>query len=388
MNNYESRREEWKKRRYAPYFTVPTPGAFEFTHISLEDQLSHRFSVEFRLSIIDEVRMAMVEAMEPPLSPMIDGENDPETQEDHDRVRRIHALLGVGPRLCVGLGFMLEVLVKCAGYAASALTLLYWATRQTSTGISRSGLSFAIGGGLLRLFTGTWDSYRESLRPVMFWFAIGSTMLFPALLQLRMVLPLAFERESIPGRPTVYHIRKVHPTARERRSARLSLSWKQLVALSFGLACASYAMYSNPVLLLAPSHEHHVLLNYNTVFPGTYASSRWYSELWYRHEHWSDWVLQRVRLLPLSQALVTAGQLAQICMNYRSGTFAGNYALACYLNAVTLLRLIIPFIARDVYYDGVYLSATAQAALVLAVAWQAFRYPRVEQEIEGEQMDL
>lgn len=269
--------------------------------------------------------------------------------------------------------------------------MLYWATRRTTTGISLSGLSFAVTGGILRLIVGTWDYYKFTLEPGVFWLAIWPILLLPALLQIRLLLPFVIEKEKEegPGRPTALRIVRVPLTARERRSSRLSPTWQQLAGLTVILACAAYATFFHPVRLLGSSHGEDWHEDYDAMFPATRAWNKWnYRGYWLEHSHWFRRHFQKIKLLPLAQALITAGQLGQLAMNNRSGTFAGNYALSCYLRAFSLVGLISPFLTGSAYFEGLYLSAVAQAGLVLAEAWQAWRYPRVEQEVEGEKMEL
>lgn len=375
-----------KRRRYPPHFAVPKPGPMDYSKVSIGDETSQRHSIQFRLSIIDELRMAILESMgdaDPP------GGHSRLVLQGHDRIQRLHALLGVGPRLRVGLSVALSMLARGSHCATVALTVLYWTTRQTTTGISRSGLSFAVAGGLLRNIAGTWSYYKYTLRRSVFCLVIWPIILLPAVLQLRLLLPFVIEEEDTPKGTTTRRIRKSPCTARERRSVRLSPNWQQLSALTFVLACASYALFRHPVLLLSPTHDDREHQNYDPMFPGSRAWNTWYGEESRNYVyHSSQQVFRRIRLLPLSQALVSAGQLAQLIMNYRSGTFAGNYALSCYLKAVSLIGLIAPFLSGDAYFEGLYLSAVAQAVLALTEAWQAWRYPRVEQEVEGEQMEL
>lgn len=368
---------DWDRRRYPPFFTVPKPTPQEYTAIRHDSALRH--SVHFSLSLIDEVRLGVLLAMEQPRDPW---ERKKYIQQAQDRLKLSHAMLGIGPRLGVGLGITISTLSEGARYAATILTVLYWATRRTATGISLSGLTFVVSGSILRDIVGTWDYYRYTLRDGIFWLAIWPILFFPAVLQLRLLLPFVAEkeRENGPGEPTAFRIVQVPLTARERRSARLSPTWREIACCTALLACATYAAYFFPIRLIGSSHGEYWHDNYNAIFPGTRA--------WHKGNYGPYFLFRKRKLLPLALALVSAGQIAQLVMNYRSGTFAGNYALSCYLRAFSLLGLISPFLTGSFYFEGLYLSAVAQAGLVFAEAWQAWKYPRVEQEIEEEEMEL
>lgn len=370
---------DWEKRRYPPFFTAPKVGPLDYTAVTLGHEPSLHHSVQFSLTVIDEMRLGLLLNMKEPSRP---GSRSSDTQHTHDRMKVSHAMLGIGPRLGVGLGIVLSTLAKGARYAATALTVLYWATRRTTTGISQSGLSFVVAGSILRHIAGTWDYYKYTLKSGVFWFVIWPILFLPALLQLRLLLPFVVEteKENGPGEPTALRIVQIPLTARERRSARLSPTWQQVAYCAAVLACAAYAVYFLPIRLIGASHTDVWHDNYDAMFPGTRA--------WKKQDYGYYFLFRKSKLLPLALAIVSAGQIAQLVMNYRSDTFAGNYALSCYLRAFSLIGLISPYLTGSSYFEGLYLSAVAQAGLVFAEAWQAWRYPRVEQEVEGEQMEL
>lgn len=371
---------EWYSRRYPPHLLVISPGPLEYTPAIFGNQTSWNHTLQIRLSAIDDVRMGMLRTMRsPPREAYYRTRN---VLQEQDRVDLMNALVGLGPRVGVAFGLLLRAIAHAARYTATALTVLYWFTRQTNAGISRSGLCFVLLGSLLRIFAGTWDYYKHAL-PWRYRHLIWPIILLPLVPQLRLLFPVVFEKEIGGGRPTALSIELVPPTSRERRSAKLSPNWRQLAVLTTILACLAYALLVHPVLLLPGTHIEEWHETYNEVYPGSRVWNDMYDALC------TDSLEPKLWGLPLAQALISSGQLAQLVLNYRCGTFAGSYTVTCYLKVMSLIALISPYLVGSAYFDGLYLSAVAQAALVIVEAWQAWRYPRVEQEeVETDKKNL
>lgn len=287
-------------------------------------------------------------------------------QQRHDEYEEMHAILGLrgwrGARL--GGSHMLSGLSWTGWVMARLLTLLYWATRTTTTGISLWGTSLLVIGEALRDIAFTYDYYLETLPRWLFYIAIWGILLLPEALQLRAILPTSFEKQG-----DTWIVVDIPRTARERRSARLDISLLHQTVLWIILTAASYVVYGWPLRVLRASQD-------------------WFSRKQFEYPYLGEDVFSRMSLLPIAQATVTTGQIVQLVMNYRSKTFAGNYALTCACKVAALGGMAAPFVAGKAYHDGLYLAAVAQGALVLAEAAQAAWYPRVEQEVEDDDVEL
>lgn len=399
---YNSR--EWKKRRYPPYLTVAKTGPLDYRQLTVGNETHQRHSFEVKLSIIDQFRLQVLENSKRWHAP---GQETATLQETHDTIQKYHALVGLAPFWRTALGHLLPWVAQWSRLAASAFMVLYWATRRTTAGISIVGTTLTIAGEMLRNVVGSWDYYYLELKRKQFWATIWLVLLFPEVLQMRLIIPYTFkwtDNRTRSWRPSAWRLQKIPAKARERRSSRLDIKPVQLVGLAVVLVIAAYAVYNHPVRLIKASHnEDHYRDTYRVQYPGSRVLDR------YSRSHVEKWLdvgdfvnydkyvfrspkdgpnWRKFMLLPMAQAMLSAGQIAQLVMNYRSKTFAGNYALTCFFKAIALLSIVTPFIARTAYSDGLYLAATAQATLVLTEAAQALVYPRVEQEIEGEEMEM
>lgn len=398
---------EMLKRRYPPYLTTARPGPLDYNVITVGNETQQRHSFEVQLSVVDHVRLAHLERARHregwfprPADPR-EG-NTKYVQIQHDGAQYDHAWVGLAPAWRMAVALVIPYLAHYARLLASALTVLYWLTRQTTTGISVGGTGFIVAGEVFRNVVTSWTYYWYNLPRHRFRIFIWFILLFPEVLQLRLILPYQVKRRanSSTWRPTSWYLDKIPPTAREQRSAALSLPKAQLVVLATVMSCAAYAVYNQPTLLIRASHIEGIGDDTDpTQYPGSRIFDR-YSEhnaytlfrqgeedlaLYAYRTPELGHIWRKFMLFPLAQALLSTGQVAQLIMNFRSRTFAGNYALACLFKALALLRISTPFIAGNTHYDGVYLSAAAQVVLVLAEGAQALVYPRVEQGGEGEE---
>lgn len=411
MGQYNWR--EWRKRRYPPYLTTTEPGPLDYAQVTIGNETQQQHSFQLQLSVVDQIRLGILENKQLPDKP---GANAAYMQHEHDREQRYQALMGLAPRWRIALGFVLPYLANGARLAASALTVLYWATRRTTTGIDICGTRMIVAGEILRNVVGAWDYYYFTLSRKVFWVVIWAVFFLPEVLQLRLVIPYTVTRKGSPWRHGSWRVLRALQTARERRSARLGQTSLNLLFLAAIVTSAAYWSYNYPVKLLNASHDQ---ASYMDTYPWQYPGSRILDRYSVHHVHkLSYWgnafkndrdafrsnpfkyrkymfrkpndgpIWRMFMFVPLSQGLISAGQLAQLCLNFRSKSFAGNYALTCAFKVAALLGLAAPFIAQNAYNNGLFLTAAAQATLVLAEAAQAWMYPRVEQEIDGEGMEL
>lgn len=398
--------QEWKKRRYPPYLTAARAGPLDYRQFTVGNETHLRHSFEVKLSVIDQFRLQVLENNKRRHSP---GRETAYLQESHDETQKYHALVGLAPFWRTALGYLFPLVAKYSRLAASAFTVLYWATRRTTAGISIRGTSLIIAGEMLRNATGSWDYYYLDMdfKRKQFWAGIWFVLLFPEVLQLRLILPFTLKKmgnRSPSWHPSSWRLQKIPASARERRSGRLDLKPVKLIGLAAALVITAYAVYNHPIRLIEASHnEDDFRDTYRAQYPGSrvldrYSQiniARWRNsnDLAYYHRYIfrspkDGPVWRKFMLLPMAQAMLSTGQIAQLVMNYRSKTFAGNYALTCFFKVFALVSIATPFIARTAYSDGLYLAATAQAMLLLTEAAQALVYPRVEQEIEGEEMEM
>lgn len=352
-------------RRFAPYLSYTTVGPLDKTEVPKAEELRGIFphKLRVRFGIVGHRRLLPLEnrkSWDP---------NDYDigsTQRNHDEVELVHSLMGIRGWGWVrhGSGFVLLGVSWLAWLASRGLTVMYWATRSTSTGISVWGTSLIVVGEVLRSFAFTWDYYRSRMPGPLFWIAIWGILLLPELLQLRVIVPKTLERQGQKMR-----VVDIPRTARERRSARADLTERQLGILGAVLTAAAYLVYVRPTRVLRASHDR------------THRDQ-------YQYPYLGEEVVSKMSLLPLAQALVTTGQIAQLVVNYRSRTFAGNYALTCAFKVISLIGFAAPFVAKKTYNDGLYVATVSQGVLVLAEAAQAWWYPRVEQEDDVDSVEL
>lgn len=353
--------------RYAPYLSYSQVSSLSYTKIPRVEELQGTVphTLKLGIAIVGHRRMALLDqTKEVWRTPTL--EDMSRNQQDHDKHEMFHAILGLRQwgRTRIGGSYFLLGLSSVGWLAARLLTLLYWSTRGTTTGISVWGTALLIAPEALRSIAFTYDYYLETLPGWLFWLSIWGILLLPEVLQLRVILPTALEKHG-----DSWVVVDVQPTARERRSARHELSPRQLAALMVFFTAASYVVYGWPMRVLQASHDLQTREKYD--YP-------------YRSEK----VFSRMSLLPLAQATVTTGQIAQLVMNYRSKTFAGNYALTCACKVAALTGMAAPFLAGKAYHEGLYLAAVAQGVLVLAEAAQACWCPRVEQEVDDDDVEL
>lgn len=321
-------------------------------------------NLKFRLAIVGHRRMGFLDH-ETVLNPQL-GRDRAEDQRRHDGYEALHAVLGLRGWRAARLGgsHVLSVLSWVGWLMGRLLILLYWATRTTTTGISLWGTSLLVIGEALRSIAFTYDYYLETLPSWLFYVSIWGILLLPEVLQLRAILPTSLEKQG-----DTWTVADIPRTARERRSARLDIGPFYLAVLWVTLTAASYMVYGWPMRVLRASQDHFMRKQFEYPYLG-------------------EEVFSRMSLLPIAQATVTAGQIAQLVMNFRSKTFAGNYALTCACKVAALGGMAAPFVAGKAYHEGLYLGAVAQGFLVLAEAAQAAWYPRVEQEVEDDDVEL
>lgn len=262
---------------------------------------------------------------------------------------------------------------------------MYWYTRTSLVGIdvwATTSLAFA---GLLGIICppvfNKDGAFADPSGPMRVLYAIiGVWFALPALLMLRAILPVTITWTTW----TNLEIQRAQATHRERASQRVA---NQITLPVRTMVCRydaewvmlrSFQRHRQTILALSATRYviSHFRLNRYLISPIASNPSHESGNL-------------EVALFDLTFGLQLSGNLFQILMNRKSSTFAGRYRVAEILSASLSLLWVVRLSTHVVGKRNPTYSLTMLDCLDLIVelvkAYQAFVFPRVEQEAADEE---
>ncbi|WWD20733.1 hypothetical protein CI109_105209 [Kwoniella shandongensis] len=251
--------------------------------------------------------------------------------------------------------------------STSILTLLYWYTRTTTVGLSHTATALIGGGAVLSHLRATISGFRETpewgARLLGITFTLWS--LAPAILQLRLIAPFEIERYG-----WRFNVRSWKWSHRERASQRQKSQAAPRVWIAAFLAIFSLTYF--------PARHNFWLVDWLPTTPPILI-------------HEARGIIDSTFLQALLASLTLQGTAMQLYHNQQHGTFAGSYALtANFVTVQNLLRMLYyfpSFIGAVATREGLRYVTVFDMGLQTWAAYQAWKLPRVEQDIAGETED-
>ncbi|WVQ96950.1 hypothetical protein IAU59_004059 [Kwoniella sp. CBS 9459] len=240
------------------------------------------------------------------------------------------------------------------------LSLLYWYTRLTIRGIHLPAVYTFVASKLFQttvMQIGLWHSMTEvgtGILTVLF----TLVELAPVFLQLKLVLPFEVERKG--WKLTFRRWRWSHS---ERASQRQGTGfdwkvWTGVLAVLFSIAYFPRQRGSHfiqPHRPLTPDPKIH-------------------------------WLAKSTLVSSIGIASWHLSYILQVAHNFRTGTFAGQYALSAYLDLahrVTKLVYYLPWVVgKYEVWEGMAWHQVIMVLIEVVLAYQAWTLPRVEQKVE------
>ncbi|OCF42859.1 hypothetical protein I317_03336 [Kwoniella heveanensis CBS 569] len=240
------------------------------------------------------------------------------------------------------------------------LGLLYWYTRLTVRGIYLPSVYTLVATGLVKaavMQISLWHTSTEVGTGIL-------TVLFtllelaPLFLQLRLVLPFEVERKG-----WKLSFRRWRWSHSERASQRqgTGFDWKVWTGVFAALFSVCYFPRKKGYLLIHPHRPP-------TPDPKIH------------------WLAKSTLVSSIGTASWDLSFILQVAHNFRTGTFAGMYALTAYLDLahrVTKLVYYLPWVVgKYEVWEGMAWHQLVMVAVEIVLVYQAWTMPRVEQKVE------
>ncbi|THV02602.1 hypothetical protein K435DRAFT_775406 [Dendrothele bispora CBS 962.96] len=243
------------------------------------------------------------------------------------------------------------------GALASALSKVYWYTRNSTISISIPG-TLLLAAGSFCLFIKHLFAIREKAHLDAILLTILTFMFDIPEIILQLMVAL---RAELGWRGRVPASRRIHASHRERASHRLdmTISWYNRLALLCFVFFFFYAVPESYHILISPLHPEEPT-EIETI-------ADWYARI-FSYLHTSCWI---------------TGLVSQIVLNHKSGHFAGMYkseAYLLFLAAITRLLDFVPaLVGRYQTRSSLFLYSVIEGFVFLVFTYQALTLPAPSQ---------
>ncbi|WVF71011.1 hypothetical protein IAT40_005807 [Kwoniella sp. CBS 6097] len=331
------------------------------TSSNVSDPETFNVNYTIRFSSLTPARVHMLDNFVQPHR-SVHNATDTDRAELHDDWEQLSGIWGsrgegTHPYRRLVITFVRDVLLAIPLWV---LTLLYWYTRLTIRGIHLPAVYTFIASKFVQttaMQISLWHTTDEVGTGIL---SIFFTLLelAPVFLQLKLVLPLEAERKG--WKLTFRRWRWSHSERASQRQGT-GYDWKIWTGVFAALFSIAYFPRKRGYLLVHPHRPP-------TPDPKMH------------------WLAKSTLVSSIGIASWDLSYILQIAHNFRTGTFAGMYALAAYLDLahrVTKLVYYLPWVVgRFEVWEGMAWHQLVMVVVEVVLVYQAWTLPRVEQKVE------